>query len=81
MLLAAASSLDEDRKIGSFNHPLSGEISFLAKDPQTTKEIAENLFERLRAAGVEVQVTWGDFDESEIRAVHQIRQDCIAEDD
>lgn len=48
----AGKSIDMDREIGTFDQPEAKEVSWLMSDPQTAEEIAENIYERLRALGI-----------------------------
>lgn len=78
LLRAAARSLTQDREIRSFDHPLSSSVPFLAKEPKTDEEIAENLWERIRAVGVTADLKPTDIDVNEFMAVKQIREESEA---
>lgn len=59
-----ADSISQDRKIKSFDQPEAKEVSWLAKEPVTDAEIAENMYERMRSMGLTIS-----FDKDDVQAM------------
>lgn len=56
LLKTVGESIDKDKEINTFAQPEAKDISWLAKNPRTAEEIAENIYERIRTLGFELEV-------------------------
>lgn len=65
VFLQAAESLQQDM---DNNHFGCAEVFWLLKEPETVKEIVENVFERVRALGVGFTIAPDDLDTGAITA-------------
>lgn len=73
-------SIDQDREIDTFSQPEAAEVSWLNADPQTAEEIAENLYERMRAIGVSFEANQGEIDGISLMGAYLARKGAQGED-
>lgn len=72
-------SIDQDREIKTFNQPESREVSWLMADPQTAEEIAMNIYERMRAVGIELNYEQGEPDSVSLMGAYMARKGAQGE--
>lgn len=72
-------SIDMDREINTFDQPEAQEVSWLQSNPQTAEEIAENIYERMRAVGIELTVEHEEVDSVSLMAAYVARKGAQGE--
>lgn len=68
-------NLQKDIDDGLFDHPDAWQVGWLIHQPKTLEDIAENLFERLRSAGGEINLNVNDTDYRGIARAEEIRSE------
>ncbi|MDD2326418.1 MAG: hypothetical protein PHW63_10575 [Alphaproteobacteria bacterium] len=71
---AIGKDLTNDREMGTFRQPEAAEVSWLANEPQTDEEIAENLYERLSSVGISMTFNQSDVDAVDIMGAYMARK-------
>lgn len=75
MFRRLGSNLDRDIELDTFSDPDALRVPWLIRKPETNEELAENLFERLRSAGIEFSMNLEDVDTDAIMLSERIAQD------
>lgn len=68
-------NLQKDIDDGLFDHPDAWQVGWLIHQPKTLEDIAENLFERLRSVGGEINLSVKDTDYKSIARAEEIRSE------
>jgi hypothetical protein len=75
MFRRLGANLDRDLSLDVFSDPDAMKVPWLIHQPKTNEELAENLFERLRGAGIEFSLNIHDVDADSVMLAERIAQD------
>lgn len=75
MFRKLGANLDSDLDHDLFSHPDALKVPWLIRRPQSNEELAENLYERLRAAGVEISLNIDVVDAESIFLAEEMKRE------
>lgn len=76
IFLKIAEDIEKDRTLGTYQSRYAQDVSFLSHEPIGTKEIAENIFERLRCFGVDFYADPNSANPEDIFQLYLARKDA-----
>ena len=75
MFRKLGANLDSDLDHDLFSHPDALKVPWLIRRPRNNEELAENLYERLRSAGVEISLNFDVVDAESIFLAEEMKRE------